>query len=344
MRKLLYITSYIAITGCIANKGATGIKSGTLVDSSEKYANTITAKDLGKHLFIFGSDEFEGRRTGESGQKKAVEYLKDFYVKKGIKSPISEGDYFQEISSEYLTKNSREKKLKASENVIAFIKGTEKPDEVVVISAHLDHLGVKNEKVFNGADDNGSGTSAILEIAEAFKKSVDEGKGPKRSVLFFHVTGEEEGLLGSKYYAENPIFSLANTVSNLNIDMIGRVDKYHTENPNYIYLIGSDKLSSELHHISETINKKYTKIDLDYKYNDKKDPNQFYYRSDHYNFAKHNIPVIFYFNGIHDDYHKSTDTADKINYEMLEKRVRLIFHTAWELTNRKERIKIDKEY
>ena len=126
--------------------------------------------------------------------------------------------------------------------------------------------------------------------------------------------------------------------------MIGRVDEFHKGNPNYIYLIGSDKLSKELHNVSEAMNRKYTKINLDYKFNDEKDPNRFYYRSDHYNFAKHNIPIIFYFNGTHVDYHKHTDTADKINYEMLEKRTRLIFHTAWELANKKERIKLDETH
>jgi Zn-dependent M28 family amino/carboxypeptidase len=123
--------------------------------------------------------------------------------------------------------------------------------------------------------------------------------------------------------------------------MIGRVNpKRETEDPNYIYLIGSDKLSQELHDISEAVNDKYIQLELDYTYNDERDPNRFYYRSDHYNFAKKNIPVIFYFNGTHEDYHKPTDTADKINYPVLEKRIKLIFYTAWELANRKNRIQL----
>ncbi|MGB0891304.1 MAG: M28 family peptidase, partial [Flavobacteriaceae bacterium] len=160
---------------------------------------------------------------------------------------------------------------------------------------------------------------------------------------FLHVTGEEKGLLGSKYYTENPIFPLANTVTNLNIDMIGRIDPKRTEGDrNYLYLIGADKLSTELHNVSEAMNKKYMNIELDYKYNDENDPNRFYYRSDHYNFAKHNIPIIFYFNGTHDDYHRPSDTPDKINYDLLENRTRLIFHTAWELANRDKRVVVDK--
>ncbi|WP_233901539.1 M28 family metallopeptidase, partial [Tenacibaculum piscium] len=279
---------------------------------------------------------------GEPGQKKAVAYLKDFYIAQGIKSPLGGSDYFQEVPSAFLSNNRRDLQLKDSENVLAFIKGSEKPDEIVVISAHLDHEGIKDGEIYNGADDDGSGTVAILEIAEAFKKATDAGKRPKRSILFLHVTGEEKGLLGSKYYTENPVFPLKNTVTNLNIDMIGRVDEFHTENPNYVYLIGADKLSTELHNISEEMNKKYTNIALDYKYNDENDPNRFYYRSDHYNFAKHNIPVIFYFNGTHEDYHKPTDTPDKINYELLENRTRLVFHTAWEVANREKRLIVDK--
>ncbi|UTD14768.1 M28 family peptidase [Tenacibaculum mesophilum] len=341
MKKLLFMASAIALVACGSSKETASTDNDT-TDFAAKYAQTITAKDLGKHLFIYASDEFEGRNTGEPGQKKAVKYLKDFYVSQGIVSPLGGDDYFQEVPSEYLSNNRRGMTLKDSENVVAFIKGTEKPDEIVVISAHLDHEGVKNGEIYNGADDDGSGTVAILEIAEAFKQAADAGKGPKRSILFLHVTGEEKGLLGSKYYTENPIFPLANTVTNLNIDMIGRVDDRHKGNPNYVYLIGSDKLSTELHNISEAMNKKYTNIDLDYKYNDDNDPNRFYYRSDHYNFAKHNIPIIFYFNGTHADYHRPTDTPDKINYEMLENRTRLVFHTAWEVANRENRVVVDK--
>jgi hypothetical protein len=230
-----------------------------------------------------------------------------------------------------------------SENVAAFIKGSEKPDEIIVISAHLDHEGIKNGEIYNGADDDGSGTVAILEIAEAFKTAVNDGHGPKRSVLFLNVTGEEKGLLGSQYYTDfDPIFPLANTVADLNIDMIGRVDPNHEEGDgNYLYLIGSDKLSTELHAVSEEVNNKYTNIVFDYTFNDDNDPNRFYYRSDHYNFAKNNIPVIFYFSGTHADYHKPTDTPDKIRYDLLETRTRLVFYTAWELANRDKRIEVD---
>ncbi len=343
MKKIILATWALAAVACSTSQNATKNTSSKKTDNNPTtYAETITAKDLGKHLFVYASDEFEGRNTGEPGQKKAVNYLKDFYISKGIASPLGGNDYFQKVPSSYLSNNRRGMKLNDSENVVAFIKGTEKPDEIIVISAHLDHEGVKNGEVYNGADDDGSGTVAILEIAEAFKKAAEDGNGPKRSILFLHVTGEEKGLLGSKYYTENPIFPLKNTVTDLNIDMIGRIDARHKGNPNYVYLIGSDKLSTELHELSESVNKKYMNIDLDYKYNDENDPNRFYYRSDHYNFAKHNIPIIFYFNGTHADYHRPTDTPDKINYDLLENRTRLVFYTAWEVANRENRIVVDK--
>lgn len=231
-----------------------------------------------------------------------------------------------------------------SENVVAVLKGSEKPDEYVIISSHLDHIGVNaNGDINNGADDDGSGTVALLEIAQAFKQAADAGHGPKRSIVFLHVTGEEKGLLGSRYYTDvDPIFPLYQTVADLNIDMIGRIDPNRNGDRNYIYLIGSDKLSTELHNLSEEVNKKYAHLELDYKYNDESDPNRFYYRSDHYNFAKNNIPIIFYFNGTHADYHRPGDTPDKINYDLLENRSRLIFHTAWEVANRPNKVLVDK--
>lgn len=300
------------------------------------YASSITTTDLEKHLYILASDEFEGRKTGEEGQKKAAKYLVDYYKSINV-SATNEMNYLQNIPSNYFKGRSKND----SENVLAFIKGSEKPDEIIVISAHYDHVGTKDGEIYNGADDDGSGTVAVLEIAQAFKIAKDRGNGPKRSILFLNLTGEEIGLMGAKYYAENPVFPLENTVANLNIDMIGRVDEKYTDNPNYIYLIGADKLSKELHQISENVNATYTNLELDYTYNDESDPNRYYYRSDHYHFAKNNIPVIFYFNGVHEDYHQPTDTPDKINYKLLAKRAQLVFYTAWELANRPERIKVD---
>lgn len=491
-------------------------KATPAVVSSTTYAQTITEAELKEHLYVYASDEYEGRETGTPGQKKAIAYIKAQYEKLGIPAAKSDGDYFQKVPleiskvpsgkvivngedytvgehivsfsqavevlediayvgygieegdysdytgidvthkyvlvkvgeptnedgtfklsgtttkslwsniSESLSKRialAKDKGAKgvlyldqanypryksrfdymkgadsgnmslkedkdgafaslfidlefakallpeietddvtkivaakldfkvessnnevSSENVAAILKGSEKPEEYVIISSHLDHIGVNADgEINNGADDDGSGTVALIEIAQAFKKAADAGNGPKRSVVFLHVTGEEKGLLGSQYYTDvDPILPLANTVANLNIDMIGRIDPKREGDRNYIYLIGSDKLSTDLHTLSEEVNSKYMNIELDYTYNDENDPNRFYYRSDHYNFAKNNIPIIFYFNGTHDDYHRPTDTPDKINYDLLKNRSQLIFHTAWEVANRDQRVLVDK--
>ena len=514
---LLLSAAFIALSCGSSQKNASKTTSTAPVDPTV-YGTTITSAELKDMLYMYASDEFAGRETGEPGQKLAVDYLKKHYVDLGIASPLSGDNYFQKVnlanqktpvtqasingtvfenfkdivsssSAKTQTLNANEvvyagygiddetysdyknidvkgkvviiksgepkkadgtfvttgtteqtkwsagrqatafkrdtaikhgaialltiddamlkqyatfiegrvksgrdgrivltdkpdgilqfivsenfakavhpsiltldssKKIDVkltfnitseaeaidSENVVAYIKGSEKPDEIIVISAHLDHEGIKDGEIYNGADDDGSGSVAILEIAEAFKKATDAGHGPKRSILFLHVTGEEKGLLGSSYYTDiSPIFPLENTVANLNIDMIGRTDPKRVGDRNYVYLIGSDKLSTELHNLSEEVNSKYTNIVLDYKYNDENDPNRYYYRSDHYNFAKNNVPVIFYFNGTHDDYHKPSDTPDKIQYDLLENRTRLVFYTAWELANRAEKVSVDK--
>ena len=230
----------------------------------------------------------------------------------------------------------------ATENVLGYLEGTDKKDELLVITSHYDHVGTSGDDIYNGADDDGSGTVAVLELAEAFKKAKDEGNGPRRSILFMPVTGEEKGLLGSDYYSRNPVFSLDNTVTNLNIDMIGRTDPQHEDSGDYVYIIGSDKLSTELHEINEQANSTYTKMELDYTYNDEAHPERFYYRSDHWNFAKNGVPIIFYFNGTHADYHKPTDTIEKIEFDKLTKRTKLVFYTAWEIANRDQRPVVDK--
>lgn len=229
-----------------------------------------------------------------------------------------------------------------TENVLGFLEGGEKKNEILVLTAHYDHEGIKNGEIYNGADDDASGTTAVLEIAEAFALAKKDGFTPKRSILFMPVTGEEKGLLGSAHYSENPVFPLENTVTNLNIDMIGRVDSAHMDNREFVYLIGSNRISTELHEISENINQKYTKLDLDYTYNAEDHPDRIYYRSDHWNFAKNGVPIIFYFNGTHPDYHKPTDTVDKIEFDLLKKRTDLVFYTAWELANRENRPLVDE--
>ncbi len=248
------------------------------------------------------------------------------------------------IKKEIFIATKNNEKIITGKNVLGYIEGSD-PDlkeELIVITAHYDHIGIIDGKIHNGADDNASGTAGLLEIAAAFQLAKKMGLDFKRSILCMPVSAEEKGLLGSYYYAEKPEFPLEKTITNLNMDMVGRPDKHHPGNENYIYLIGSDKLSTDLHNISEKANSKYVQMELDYTYNEPNDPNRFYYRSDHYNFAKNNIPSIFYFSGLHEDYHKHTDTMEKLSYKKIESLTKLIFYTAWELSNKANRPIVDK--
>jgi Zn-dependent M28 family amino/carboxypeptidase len=335
MKKNLILLLLAATISC------TSQKSSVSDVSPAKYIKTITAADLKTHLTIVASDEMEGRETGSAGQKKAGVYLINQYKANAIPYPKGATDYYQRIPAAYLNAK-KDENLPDSENIWAYIEGSEKPNEVIVVSAHYDHIGIKNGEVYNGADDDGSGTVALLEIAQAFEIAKKEGHGPKRSILFLHVTGEEHGLHGSRFYSENPLFPLANTITDINIDMIGRHDEFHNDSSNYVYLIGSDYLSSDLYNICEDANKNYVNLSIDYKFNDRTDPNRFYYRSDHYNFAKNGIPSVFLFNGVHADYHKATDEVSKIEFDALAKRAQFAFAIAWELANRENRPVVDK--
>jgi hypothetical protein len=230
-----------------------------------------------------------------------------------------------------------------SSNVIGYIEGSSKKDEFVVISAHYDHMGKKDSLIWYGADDDGTGTATILTLAKAFAQAKAEGHGPARSIVFIAFSGEEKGLWGSKVYTANPLFPFDKTTANLNIDMIGRIDSPHIKNSklNYVYLVGDHKLSSELPVIAKAANV-YTQLELNAKYNDSKDSEKIYTRSDHYNFAKNGVPVIFFYDGGHPDYHRVTDTVDKIDFELMSKRAKLVFYTAWEMANRKTMLLRDK--
>ena len=342
-------------------------------DISNKYAETITSEELKSLLYVYASDSFEGREAGTKGEILAVEFIRDFYLKNDIKPAKGTEDYFQKMeittpqrislpdkipdSVRTFMQNGDMEKLRNyamvagvrtgggkinSINVASIIEGSIYPNEYIVLTAHLDHVGVEGEDIFNGADDDGSGSMALLEIAQAFKMASLDGHGPKRSIVILHVSAEEKGLLGSEYYTDNPLYPLEDTITNLNIDMIGRTDPTRdSDNDNYIYLIGTDRLSSMLHETSERVNKNTVDLELDYRFNAWDDPNRFYERSDHYNFAKNNIPVIFYFSGTHEDYHGPGDTPDKIRYDLLTKRTKLIFHTAWEIANMDDKIVVD---
>lgn len=227
-------------------------------------------------------------------------------------------------------------------NVLGLLEGSTKKDEIVVVSGHYDHDGILPDGTFfPGADDNGSGTVAVLELAKAFSQAQKEGKGPERSILFIGLAAEEKGLLGSDYYVEHPIVPLANTIACINVDMIGRIDDKHLNGDHdYIHVIGVDKLSTDLKPIVENANKDIN-TKLDYDYNDPNEPMRLYYRSDHYNFAKKGIPALFFFSGLHPHYHTPEDTVDKIDFPIMVKREKLIFNTIWDLANRPNKPKVD---
>ncbi|WP_375560794.1 M28 family peptidase [Bernardetia sp. OM2101] len=226
-----------------------------------------------------------------------------------------------------------------TENIIGFVEGTSAKEELIIISAHYDHLGKDKTTYYAGADDNASGVAALMELAKVFALAKKDGFAPRRSILFMTTTAEEVGMLGSSYYADiAPLFPISNVVANLNIDMIGREylpkNKYPAND--YVSIVGSDWLSPVLHQTHEQANSVFTKINLDYTYNSKKHPEEFFYRSDQYSFAKYDIPVIFYTSPDHKDYHKTSDTAEKIDYQRVEKVTKLIFYTTWQLANQEE--------
>jgi hypothetical protein len=306
---------------------------------------------------FFGNGSLNFSKPDPNSPNKGTFYVDQSVATKIFNTPLEK---LQKISNDDAAKKplrkikpsrivyhvSIENKTVKSENVLGYLEGTDKKDEVIVISAHMDHIGVSHgegDVINNGADDDGSGTVSVLQLAKAFAQAKKEGHGPRRSILFMTVTGEEEGLFGSQYYVEHPVYPLANTVADLNIDMVGRRDPQHAGKPDYVYVIGADKLSSELNEINERNNKTYTQLDFDYVYNDENHPDRLYYRSDHWNFAKNNVPIIFYFDGIHEDYHKVSDEISKIDFDLMVKRDKAVFYTAWELANREKRIAVDKK-
>lgn len=322
----------------------------------------FNAQKRGAAAILVASGNFPRRQARGRDMYKDLytpsQYLNTYYVSEKAAQAITGIDWSnikEDVKNEqlipkvyaaniHLEMEKRVVKMEST-NVLGVLEGTDLKDEYVFITAHYDHIGMPNDTTINyGADDDGSGTVGVIELAEAFAKAKAEGKGPRRSIVFMTVSGEEEGLWGSEYYANNPIFPLEKTTVDLNIDMIGRIgSEYlkHKDSVNYVYIIGDDKISTDLAVITDQINKKYVKMKLDRKYNDPKDPNKFYYRSDHYNFAEKGIPIIFYFNGVHADYHQKTDTPDKINYDLLAKRSQLVFYTAWEMANRDAMLKRD---
>ncbi len=332
--------------------------------SSSVYGKITNARNKGAAGVLIAGTGFPRKAAMNTGNQytsiyKAEQYPNTFIVSDATAKSIAGGDSCWnawvnagksgKVSGVVIKTNvklSYQKKIEElqSSNVLAYIEGSDKSDEWLIITAHYDHLGKRGDVIYYGADDDGSGTVGVLEIAEAFAKAKSEGKGPRRNVLFMTVSGEEKGLWGSEYFSEHPTVPMDKVTADLNIDMIGRTDteRMTGDTLNYVYVVGDDKLSTELKPISEGVNNKYTKMVLDYKFNDPNDKNRIYYRSDHYNFARKGVPIIFYYDGmLQADYHKPTDTPDKINYILMAKRAQLVFHTAWEMANREAMLKRD---
>jgi len=328
------------------------------------YGKIIAARNKGAAAVIMAGAGFPRRAGAMPGNQytniyKAEQYPNTFIVSDATAKAIAgeawdgwkEAGKAAKVAGKLLKANlklSFEKKTEelSSSNVLAYVEGTDKSDEWLIITSHYDHLGKRGDVIYYGADDDGSGTVGVLEIAEAFVKAKAAGNGPRRNVLFMTVSGEEKGLWGSEYFSEHPTVPMDKVTADLNIDMIGRTDTERTtgDTLNYVYVVGDDKLSTDLKPISEAMNNKYTKMTLDYKFNDPNDKNRIYYRSDHFNFARKGVPIIFYYDGmLQSDYHKPTDTPDKINYPLLAKRAQLVFHTAWEMANRDGLLKRDIE-
>ena len=245
-----------------------------------------------------------------------------------------------------------------TQNVVGVIEGRDSKlkGEYVALGAHYDHVGaegasgcrpVGDDSICNGADDDGSGTTSLLAMAEAFLK----GPRPKRSILFVWHTGEEKGLWGSEYFTRYPTVPLNQVVAQLNIDMIGRSKKEGDTNPanrmlsgpDEIYVIGSRMMSTQLGDLSETVNREYLNLKYNYHYDQPNDPERLFYRSDHFNYARYGVPIVFFFDGVHEDYHRPTDSADKIDYRKMQNIARTVFILASELANAPARPVVDKQ-
>ena len=348
-------------------------------------AETITAAQLMDYLYFIASDEMEGRDTPSRGLDLTAKFIAMQLSRWGFKPAGDNGTFFQRIAlkrspaptaspsptpgqqqrhvrpfsfniaEKYNPATMTETDYAFTQNVVAIWEGSDAvlKNEYVAIGAHYDHVGMNQnapgaDKIWNGADDDGSGTTGVLAIAESLAKA---SKRPKRSILFVWHAGEEKGLWGSQYFATYPTVELKNVIAQLNIDMIGRSRKADDTNPrnkdlsgeNEIYVIGSNMMSTELGNVTSSVNKAYLNMNYNFKYDDPKDPNRFFFRSDHFHYAAKGIPIVFWFSGVHEDYHQPGDHPEKIDYQKMEKVTRTIFLTMRELGDLKQRPAVDKQ-
>ncbi len=344
-----FLSIYILISSC----------SQLLYGQDSLKTEMLNMETLKRHVYSLAADSMMGRKTGQFGQRKAAIYCKTEMEKLGllplfsIDSGVSFVQHYtfdlvtpsgfmkmppqlrfmNDVKVPVLNYSESNSTSIKGQNIGSWIIGNDKKEEFIVVSAHYDHLGRNGRSTFHGADDNASGTATVLAVAEKFRSKINQGLKPRRSIIFVLFSGEEDGLLGSKYYVSSPPFPVEHIVCDINVDMVGRVDREHRKKRDYVYLIDGFDFP-EIRKILEEVNEKKVGLKIDQTHNSKDDPNQYYYRSDHYNFARKGVPVLFLMDGEHPDYHQPSDTADKIEYDILQKRATLIFETAWELANR----------
>lgn len=312
--------SYVRFSSQLASAGLSRGRMQLKSDSPSRPARPTP-------LMLYGSPEIAEAILSGSGQ--SLNEIRQKAFQDSVFTPVIVAGRDVTINMKMASED------REAENVVGLLEGSDPvlKKQIVVFSAHFDHLGMgANGAIYHGADDDGSGTSMVMELAAAFAKNPVK---PKRSLLFLAVSGEEKGLLGSSYYTSHPIIPLDETIADFNTDMIGRMDTTHerTKDIPYTYIIGSDKISTELDSVLRVANKESNDLQIDYTYNNPDDPNRFYQRSDHYNFARKGVPIAFFFTGVHVDYHRPTDTVDKILFDRMMKIGQLVYYAGWKTAN-----------
>lgn len=299
---------------------------------------SVSVADLRTHLEFLAHDALQGREAGTPYEKVAAAYLIAQHRRFGHEPFLPQG-YVHAFPLAPKRRDSPPAKKRTSLpppdtpyawNILTCRRGFLAPGEYVILSAHYDHIGVASDgRVYNGADDNGSGTAVLLEAARLLSLLPP----PKRTIVFFHTAAEEKGLLGAMRFVRDSLIRLDSIVAVVNTDMLGRTDTLYPSGELYLYAIGSKRASSRLHKLQEAVNALCCGWRLDYRYDDPKDPLRLFYRSDHYAFAKHGVPAVFYFGGLHEDYHGTGDDVEKIEWERLRLAAILTASLAWSLAN-----------
>jgi len=325
-------------------------EGGYILDTAtiRRIAELVSERELMSHLSFLASDAVQGREAGTPFEKVAATYLIAHHQRWG-NPPFLKNSYIHTFPLRRIRpttenpdnpKNSSKKKpVQTSKslydtliawNVLAYRPGTVQPGQYVILSAHYDHLGVNSRgEVYNGADDNGSGTAVLLEAARLLSLLPP----PKRSIIFFHTGAEEKGLVGAFRFVRDSLIPLDSIVAVLNVDMLGRADTLHQPGENYLYAIGPAYTTPRLKEIHEAVNAACCGWQFDYRYDDKSHPERLFYRSDHYAFAQKGVPAVFYFGGLHGDYHQTTDDIEKIEPARLRRSAVLLAALAWTLAN-----------